>query len=245
MNTIDSLSRNSNVVVLTGAGISVESGIRSFRGADGLWEAHRLEDVATPEAFARQPELVQRFYNERRRQLLNSEIAPNAAHCALACWEQAWDGNFLLVTQNIDNLHERAGSKSLIHMHGELLKSRCAHCEHIDEIHDDLDIDAVCLRCRELGTLRPHVVWFGEEPLALDTIYDALEAADLFVSIGTSGNVYPAAGFVMVARGNGRCRTIEINIDDSEVSMHFDEKRAGPATQTVDEFVSQLLDSES
>lgn len=196
-NLPDSLNR---IVILTGAGISAESGIRTFRGADGLWENHRLEDVATPEAFARNPELVQRFYNDRRRQLFNRDIQPNSAHQALAKLEAEFTGEVLLVTQNIDNLHERAGSQHLIHMHGELMQARCLACAQTSLLTEaetpDLDSLMPCPHCTTRGTLRPHVVWFGEMPLQLDEIYAALAQADLFISIGTSGNVYPAAGFV-------------------------------------------------
>ncbi|SEA08251.1 Sir2 family NAD+-dependent deacetylase [Microbulbifer marinus] len=228
------------IVVLTGAGISAESGIRTFRGADGLWENHRLEDVATPEAFARDPELVQRFYNERRRQLLSPDIAPNAAHRALAQLEQQFPGEFLLVTQNIDDLHERAGSRNLIHMHGELLKARCVISGELFPIQADLRTDAVCDCCQRSGTLRPHVVWFGEMPLQMDRIYQTLGECDLFISIGTSGNVYPAAGFVECANMAG-AHSVELNLERSSVGDAFAEHRYGPASEVVTGFVRALL----
>ncbi|AMX03382.1 Sir2 family NAD+-dependent deacetylase [Microbulbifer thermotolerans] len=230
----------SRIVILTGAGISAESGIRTFRGADGLWENHRLEEVATPEAFAKNPQLVQRFYNERRRQLLSPEITPNAAHRALAQLEKHFPGDFLLVTQNIDDLHECAGSRNLIHMHGELLKARCAISGQCFSIREDLHVEAVCPCCKRSGTLRPHVVWFGEMPLEMERIYSALADCDLFVSIGTSGNVYPAAGFVECANRAG-AHSVELNLERSSVGDAFAEHRHGPASQVVTEFVRELL----
>ncbi|WP_346837586.1 Sir2 family NAD+-dependent deacetylase [Microbulbifer sp. SAOS-129_SWC] len=227
------------IVVLTGAGISAESGIRTFRDANGLWENHRLEDVATPEAFERDPALVQRFYNARRQQLLSGEVAPNAAHRALAQLERAFPGDFLLVTQNIDDLHERAGSRNLIHMHGELLKARCSWTGDTYPLRGDLGTDTVCDCCGEKGLLRPHVVWFGEMPLQMDRIYRALMECDLFVSIGTSGSVYPAAGFVEWANRAG-AHSVELNLERSNVGDAFAEHRCGPASQVVAEFVREL-----
>ncbi|WP_444902623.1 Sir2 family NAD+-dependent deacetylase [Microbulbifer sp. SSSA007] len=229
-----------SIVVLTGAGVSAESGIRTFRGADGLWENHRIEDVATPEAFARNPRLVQRFYNERRRQLLSGEINPNSAHHALARLEQEFSGEFLLVTQNIDDLHERAGNSNLIHMHGELLKVRCSTSGQLFPIESDLDTSDLCHCCALRGTLRPHVVWFGEMPLQMRSIYDALSRCDLFISIGTSGNVYPAAGFVECANQAG-AHSVELNLERSSVGDAFAEHRYGPASEVVDYFVRDLL----
>ena len=230
-----------SIVVLTGAGISVESGLPSFRGAGGLWEGWRLEDVATPEAFARDPALVQRFYDERRRQLLSGEVAPNAAHRALAELERRWPGEVLIVTQNIDDLHERAGTCGLIHMHGELLKARCTACASVHEWRGGLSGRHECPDCRRANVLRPHVVWFGEMPLELDAIYAALGRCDLFLAIGTSGQVYPAAGFVEEVRRRGRAWTVELNLEPSEVSALFDEHRHGPATSVVPAYVAELL----
>lgn len=226
------------VVVLTGAGVSAESGIRTFRAADGLWEDHRVEDVATPEGFARDPELVLRFYNERRRALLTR--APNEAHRALAEFERRVAGEFLLVTQNIDDLHERAGTRKLSHMHGELLKGRCAGCEAVYPQSADMSADDACPECGESGGARPHVVWFGEMPLELDRIYAALERCRLFVSIGTSGNVYPAAGFVRAARSVG-ARCVELNLEESAASDYFHESRRGRATEIVPDFLSGVV----
>ncbi len=195
--------RPKKIVVLTGAGISAESGIQTFRAADGLWENHRVEDVASPEGFKRNPGLVQRFYNERRRKLLEPGISPNDGHLALARLEREFKGDFLLVTQNIDDLHERAGSKNLIHMHGELFKVRCLDSEKIFVWKEDITPASACPCCGKSGVLRPHIVWFGEMPLFMDRISAALEECDLFLSIGTSGNVYPAAGFVRIAAEAG------------------------------------------
>lgn len=228
--------RDASLVILTGAGISAESGLRTFRDADGLWEKHRVQDVATPEAFHRNPALVYRFYNERRRSL--PSVQPNAAHLALARLEREWPGELLLVTQNVDDLHDRAGSRHLLHMHGELLKARCLGCRAVLDWPGDMDADSRCPTCRR-GQVRPHIVWFGELPLEMDRIYRALEGCDLFAAIGTSGHVYPAAGFVE-AVGPG-ARTVELNLERSLVADAFHEHRCGPATDLVPAFVAELL----
>ncbi|QLJ47142.1 NAD-dependent protein deacylase [Raoultella ornithinolytica] len=228
------------VVVLTGAGISAESGIKTFRAADGLWEEHRVEDVATPEGFARDPALVQAFYNARRRQLQSPEIAPNAAHQALARLEAALGDRFVLVTQNIDNLHERAGNRWVIHMHGELLKVRCSWSGQVLEWTGDVTAEDKCHCCQFPAPLRPHVVWFGEMPLGMDDIYNALADADIFIAIGTSGHVYPAAGFVHEARLQG-AHTVELNLEPSQVGSEFAEKHYGLASEVVPAFVDRLL----
>lgn len=228
------------IVILTGAGVSAESGIRTFRAADGLWEEHRIEDVATPEGFAANPRLVHGFYNERRRQLEGGTVRPNPAHLALARLEAEWPGDVLLVTQNIDDLHERAGSRRVIHMHGELLKARCAACDIVYGISGDLDVDSGCPGCSVAGAARPHVVWFGEMPLQLDQIFESLNGCGLFAAIGTSGNVYPAAGFVQEARAVG-ARTVEINLEPSAVATSFDEVRIGRASEQVPRWVNELL----
>lgn len=227
------------VVVLTGAGISAESGIQTFRGAGGLWEGYRVEEVASPEGFRRNPELVQRFYNERRRRLLDPTIQPNAAHRALAAFEARFQGEYLLVTQNIDDLHERAGSARLVHMHGELLKARCLRSGEVFDCREDLGPDSPHpTRPDWRGTLRPHIVWFGEMPLFMDRIQRAVSRADLFVSIGTSGNVYPAAG--LVAQTQTWCRKVEINLGDTEIASAFDERIVGPASVAVPGFFEGL-----
>ncbi len=232
--------KNVKVVVLTGAGISAESGIKTFRSSDGLWEEHRVEDVATPEGFARDPKLVQRFYNERRRQLQQENIKPNPAHFALAQLDALLGDNFLLVTQNIDNLHERAGSKRIVHMHGELLKVRCSWSNQVVEWKGDLSVEERCHCCQFPQPLRPHIVWFGEMPFGMDQIYQSLEEATIFIAIGTSGHVYPAAGFVHEARLNG-AHTVELNLEPSQVESEFEEKHYGLASQVVVDYVNQLM----
>ena len=234
------ISRPRSIVVLTGAGISAESGIETFRAAEGLWANQRVDDVATPEGFARNPQLVYEFYNQRRRQLLTPEISPNAAHSALAKFEHEFDGEFLLVTQNVDNLHERAGSQNLIHMHGELLKMRCLNSELVFDVSEDFDYDTHCRCCRSAGNLRPHVVWFGEMPLQMNRINSALENCDMFVAIGTSGNVYPASGFYQTAKIR-KASTVELNLERTGSS--FDRHVRGPATECVPQFFESLLRS--
>lgn len=226
-----------NIVILTGAGVSAESGVPTFRGPDGLWEGQRVEDVATPQAFRRNPRLVQRFYDERRAAL--ACVEPNAAHLALARLDAAWPGAFLLVTQNVDDLHERGGSQRLLHMHGELKRALCAACGAAPEWSVDLSGDPPCPRC-DAPQLRPDIVWFGEMPYHMAEIERAIAACDLFVSIGTSGAVYPAAGFVGQARATG-ARTLELNLEPSAGTPHFDEARHGPAGLLVPAFVDELL----
>jgi len=226
------------LVVLTGAGISAESGVPTFRGPDGLWEGHRLEDVATPEAFARDPTLVQRFYDARREAL--ADVAPNAAHEALAQLNLALGEDFLLVTQNVDDLHERAGATNLVHMHGELKRARCLACGAAPRWEGPLSKPHSCPACQVPGRLRPDIVWFGEMPYEMDRIHRALARCTLFVSIGTSGAVYPAAGFVDVARRAG-AQTLELNLDDSAATWSFAESRRGPAGKLVPEWVAEVL----
>jgi NAD-dependent deacetylase len=227
------------IVILTGAGVSAESGVATFRGAGGLWEGHRIEEVASPEGFRRNPSLVQHFYNLRRAAL--KTVEPNAAHLALAKLEHALGSERVtLITQNVDDLHERAGSNHLLHMHGELLKVRCLSCDTVHPWADDLDQDSVCSSCRATGRLRPHIVWFGEVPLYMDEIEHTLVRATHFVAIGTSGRVYPAAGFVNLARQSG-AHCIEFNVERSDVSSAFHEHRIGAATEEVVRWVEQIL----
>lgn len=223
------LDMRGNIVVLTGAGVSAESGLKTFRDSGGLWENHRIEDVATPQGFERNPALVQRFYNLRRRQL--QEVEPNLAHAALAELEKKWQGDFLLVTQNVDDLHERAGSRNVLHMHGELLKVSCLRTMEVFQHGEDITADTLCRCCNRTGTLRPYIVWFGEIPLYMDRIYKAISNCDIFLSIGTSGQVYPAAGFVQDAKFH-RAMTIECNMESSK-NPAFDFGLYGRATEKV------------
>lgn len=226
-----------NIVILTGAGISAESGIDTFRDAGGLWEQHRVEDVATPEGFARDPDLVLGFYDMRRQAL--SQVKPNAAHQALARLEAEWSGELLIVTQNVDDLHERGGARNVLHMHGELKSALCTSCEMRSRWDAPMSDCPNCPIC-QAPSLRPDVVWFGEMPYQMERIYSALREADLFVSIGTSGAVYPAAGFVRDARELG-AQTLELNLERSEGSHWFDESRQGPAGALVPAWVEEAL----
>lgn len=226
-----------NIVILTGAGVSAESGIDTFRDAGGLWEQHRVEDVATPEAFARDPDLVLRFYDMRRVAIQTKQ--PNPAHLALARLDAEWPGELLLVTQNVDDLHDRAGSHRLLHMHGEHLNAWCTACDSRSRWSAPLLDRPPCPVCGARA-LRPDIVWFGEMPYAMGAIDDALRECDLFVSIGTSGAVYPAAGFVRNARDIG-ARTLELNLEPSQGSAWFHEARHGPATEVVPAWVEEIL----
>ncbi|QJU57295.1 NAD-dependent deacylase [Sphingomonas sp. AP4-R1] len=227
-----------NIVVLTGAGISAESGLATFRGPGGLWEGHRVEDICTPEALDRDEALVLGFYDARRRGL--AHVAPNAAHRALAKLEAEWPGKLLIVTQNVDDLHERAGSRRLIHMHGELLSALCRVCGEHTAFAGDMIGGTVCPSCSARDRLRPDIVFFGEMPYEMEPIEQALIACDLFVSIGTSGAVYPAAGFVQIANATNAW-TLELNLDRSAGSHHFDDARYGAASQLVPEWVDSVL----
>jgi len=226
-----------NILVLTGAGISAESGIATFRGPGGLWEGHRVEDVCTPEALAHDPVLVHRFYDLRRAAL--GAVEPNAAHRALARLDAAWPGELLIVTQNVDDLHERAGAQRVLHMHGELLSALCAACGAREDWETSLPPGSVCGTCGA-PALRPDIVFFGEMPYAMERIEAALAKCDLFVSIGTSGAVYPAAGFVQTAGWHG-ARTLEMNLDPSMGSVHFEETRIGAAGVLVPAWVEEVL----
>ena len=228
------------------AGISAESGIPTFRASDGLWCNHPIEDVATPQGYRRNPKLVHEFYNARRAQL--KEVIPNAAHHAIAELAANWDGKLFLITQNVDDLHDRATQATtpkpafrLIHMHGELRKARCEKSGSIFDWQENIDGDSHCDCCNAPGNLRPHIVWFNEMPLEMDVIDEAASSCDLFMSIGTSGNVYPAAGLVHTARTYGRAHTVELNLEPSAGESLFHEKIYGPATKTVPEYVRRIL----
>ena len=235
------MNRPRNIVILTGAGISAESGIDTFRGGGGLWEQHRVEDVATPEAFERDPNLVLRFYDMRREAIQTKE--PNAAHHALARLDREWPkkagGEVLIVTQNVDDLHERGGALNVLHMHGEHLNAWCTYCDRRHRWTGPLVHRPPCPTCG-MHALRPDIVWFGEVPYRMDDIYRAVSEADLFVSIGTSGAVYPAAGLVRTARDLGM-QTLELNLERSQGSAWFHETRLGAATEIVPAWVEELL----
>ncbi len=227
-----------SIVVLTGAGVSAESGLETFRGPDGLWEGHRVEDVATPEAFARDPALVHAFYDARRARL--AKVEPNPAHRALARLDDQWPSELLLVTQNVDDLHERAGARRLVHMHGQVMQAWCLACDARAPWIAALGDGDACPGCGEAGRLRPDIVWFGEMPYEMDRIEEALRRCDLFVSVGTSGAVYPAAGFVQTALYCG-ASTLEINLEPSLGSIFFEESRTGPAGKLVPAWVEEIL----
>lgn len=236
--------KDRNIVILTGAGISAESGLSTFRDNDGLWCNHRTQDVATPQAFIRNPMLVHSFYNSRRTQLEDAE--PNAAHLALAKLSEQWTGKVYIVTQNVDDLHERANATAkkppiLLHMHGELKKARCEISEKVFEWHNDLSIETICPCCQQKGNMRPHIVWFGEIPLYMDAIQLLLRECSLFISIGTSGNVYPAAGFVHEVRNFTTAHTVELNKEPSQGESLFHEKIYGNATEIVPAYIDKIL----
>lgn len=230
-----------SIVILTGAGVSAESGLSTFRDKDGLWLQVDLDEVASIQGYRRNPQKVLDFYNARRRGL--ATVTANAAHRALAALQvgmAARGGVLTLVTQNVDDLHERGGAHDVVHMHGELLKQRCEACGDIGPCSDDLETATVCRKCGAPSGVRPHIVWFGEMPLQMDRIYAALEEADLFVAIGTSGAVYPAAGFVEDARRAG-VATLELNLAPSDTADLFDEGRYGPASVIVPQWVEEVL----
>lgn len=229
-----------SIVILTGAGISADSGVPTFRDGAGLWRHYRIDEVASPEGFAANPELVHRFYNERRRALING-VEPNLAHKALAMLESDYPGEVNIVTQNIDDLHERAGSRKVVHMHGELLKSACLSCGRIELCGKDLEVVTTCQLCGVVGSLRPNVVWFGELPFQMSLIEKLVERCDLFVSIGTSGVVYPAAGLVRLAKETD-AETVELNLESTD-SFYFDRSIEGRAAEVVPSFVESLLES--
>ena len=232
-----------SIIVLTGAGISAESGLGTFRDKGGIWTKYPIEALATPEGFARDPDFVQSFYNDRRRQLKTAKCNP--AHEALARLETACEAegaDFMLVTQNIDNLHQQAGSSNVVHMHGELTRVRCMNCFTVMACDEDISTSSACKACGTVGHVRPHVVWFGEMPLEMTQISEALSQCALFVSIGTSGSVYPAAGFVQEARYGG-ARTVELNLEPSENADIFDETLYGLASEIVPAWVNRLVDA--
>lgn len=229
-----------NIVILTGAGISAESGIKTFRDCGGLWENYSIMEVASIDGFNKKPNLVYDFYNARRDQLHTPDISPNQAHASLANLESKFSGKVTIITQNVDDLHERAGSHNVIHMHGELLKMRCMKTGKVFKVKGTLTQSTICSCCRQAGNLRPHIVWFGETPLYLDEIEESLATCDLFVSIGTSGEVFPASAFVRIAKSSG-AQTIELNLASTNISRDFDYQISGKASQEVPRFVNMIL----
>ncbi len=235
------INRDSKVVVLTGAGISAESGIKTFRDADGLWENHAIEEVATPYAWQANPQLVWQFYQARRRQLL--EVEPNMAHEALVRLEEFLGDNFLLITQNVDDLHGRAGSKNLIHMHGELRVLRCESCNEVFDYMESEHLGEDYVACESCASerLRPHIVWFHEMPLKMPEIYAAVEDCDIFITIGTSGHVYPAAGLIDIAKQTGAF-CIGVNLDHPLNLAQHDDFLLGKAGEILPKLVSEMID---
>ena len=235
------MQKKSSIVILTGAGISAESGLATFRNDNGTWNKYRIEDVATPQAFQENPERVQDFYNHRRKDAQNAK--PNPAHIALYKLEQQWQDDFLLITQNVDDLHEKAGSKKLVHMHGSLNSALCNSCHQTSSWHTNLNATSTCPHCKKSGHMRPDIVWFGEMPHHMDRIEQALVNADIFIAIGTSGQVYPAAGFVSLASAAG-AQCIEMNlICNNTISSLFVQHINGKASKTVPKFIDELLQS--
>ncbi len=232
------MARYNSIVILTGAGLSAESGVSTFRDKDGVWNEFNWQEVATPEGFARNPKLVYDFYNTRRKG--HAQVKPNAAHFALAKLEKEFDGTVTFVTQNVDALQEQAGVKNLIHMHGELMAALCSHCQSRYPCDEDLSAELACKNCGDTGGMRPDVVWFNEIPYHMEDISLHLAACDLFISIGTSGTVYPAAGFVSEAREHG-AHTVELNLEPSDGISMFHEGIHGKATVVVPSFVERLL----
>ncbi len=231
-----------NIFVLSGAGISKESGIETFREKDGLWDNYRIEDVCTVEAFKRKPNFVNNFYNERKRKLEDPKIIPNDAHKSLALLETKCEKEFILVTQNIDNLHEKAGSKKILHMHGSLENAFCMYCNHLIELDFNLTTSYICENCQNNGKVRVDVVWFGEQPKYLDQIYKYLEKTEVFISIGTSNNVYPAAGFIdFLKQLNRNVEMFEFNIEETNKSQLFHRKFLGPASKTLPKFINEVI----
>ena len=228
-----------SIVISTGAGISAESGIKTFRDQNGLWENHKIEEVATPQGFYNNPVLVHQFYNLRRSHL--NKVQPNAAHFALAELEKKWEGDCFLVTQNVDDLHRRAGSEKMVSIHGELKKARCVLCKTSFSWVDDMSTDSKCPHCLQLKCVRPDIVWFGELPYFMDEVYERISKCDLFVAIGTSGNVYPAASFSEHATAAQR---IEVNLSPSIVASSFDEVIVGPATEKIPQLVASILNGQ-
>ena len=227
-----------NIVILTGAGISAESGLATFRSTNGLWNNHKVEDVATVEAFFKNPDYVHQFYNEMRPELYNAK--PNAAHLAITKLQQEYPAQISVVTQNVDTLHEKAGSKNIYHIHGQINQIVCLNCGHVFETWGDVSAEDKCEHCAIMGMLKPNIVFFGENLLCMDKVDKLLQTCDLFLSIGTSGVVYPAAGFVQIAKMFG-ADTFEFNMEETSNNRLFDEHIYGPAGKTLPQFIDELI----
>lgn len=227
-----------NIVILTGAGISAESGLVTFRASNGLWNNHRVEDVATVEAFERNPAYVHEFYNELKKELVKAQ--PNPAHFAITKLQREYDAEISIVTQNVDTLHEKAGSKNICHIHGQINQALCLNCGHILETFGDVDTETVCPHCKIVGMMKPNIVFFGENLLCMDKVDRLLSGCDLFLSVGTSGVVFPAASFVQIAKYNG-AQTYEFNLEPTSNNFYFDRHIFGPAGTTLPAFVDELL----
>lgn len=227
-----------HIVFLTGAGISAESGLSTFRSENGLWNNHRVEDVATIEAYLRNPDYVHQFYNDMRPELFKAQ--PNMAHLAITTLQQQYTGEINIITQNVDTLHEKAGNRNIYHIHGQINQIVCMNCGHISETWSDISSEDVCERCGISGMLKPNIVFFGENLLYMDKVYNLLHKCDLFISVGTSGVVYPAAGFVQTAKIFG-ADTIELNMEQTSNNHLFDRHIYGPAGTTLPQFVDELL----
>ena len=229
-----------HIVFLTGAGISAESGLATFRSENGLWNNHRVEDVATIEAYLRNPDYVHQFYNDMRPELFKAE--PNPAHLAITDLQSNYPAQIDIVTQNVDTLHEKAGNKNIYHIHGQINQIVCLNCGHVFETWGDISSEDKCEKCGVVGMLKPNIVFFGENLLYMDKVDNLLKSCDLFISIGTSGVVYPAAGFVQIAKMFG-ADTIELNMEQTSNNRLFDRHIYGPAGTTLPALVQELIES--
>ena len=232
------MSTYKNIVILTGAGISAESGLATFRASNGLWNNHKVEDVATIEAFERNPAYVHEFYNELKKELVKAK--PNKAHLAITRLQKEYDANISVVTQNVDTLHEKAGNQNIYHIHGQINQAVCLNCGKILETFGDVDTETVCPHCHIAGMMKPNIVFFGENLLCMDKVDRLLSECDLFLSIGTSGVVFPAASFVQIAKYNN-AKTYEFNLEPTSNNYYFDHHVYGPAGTTLPAFVDEMI----
>lgn len=227
-----------NIVILTGAGISAESGLATFRSSNGLWNNHKVEDVASIEGFQRNPALVHSFYNDLKIEIQKAK--PNPAHLAITKLQQQYPGTVSIITQNVDTLHEKAGNNNVYHIHGQINQAVCLNCGHILETFGDVDTETVCPQCSVMGMMKPNIVFFGENLLCMDEVERLLRSCDLFLSVGTSGIVFPAAAFVQTAKYDG-ADTCEFTLEPTANNFYFDRHIYGPAGQTLPPFVDKLI----